>query len=130
MAERQADQSRFKGKRGAVLLWAPWLIGAVAWAAHQNVSYWLSSWLCAQDARWLIHLITAAALALAGSGALLAWRSCRGAGTTPPRAEPDRAAGRIRFMALGGLVVCAVSVVGIVLEWLPNLVLDPCAGIP
>lgn len=130
MAERQADQSRFKGKRGAALLWAPWLIGIVAWAAHQNVSYWLSWWVCRQEAHWVIHALTAAAFAAAAAGALMALRWCRRTSDASPPGEPPRAAGRIRLLAIGGVVVCVVSMGGILLEWLPNLVVDPCTYVP
>ncbi len=130
MTERQARWSRFTGKSGAIRLWAPWLIGPAAWAFHQVFTYWLSSWMCTTESLWMFHAATAAAATVAAAGGAFAWhqwRTVRGM-TFPDR--PEGTASRIRFQAVVGIGVCAASLIGILLEGLPNVVLDPCVGVP
>jgi hypothetical protein len=125
MMERPADPSRFKGKR-ALVLWASWLLGPAAWALHQNASYILVPWVCGTGNTWALHLATVVALAVAGGGGLLAWRSRRRA---VPAAARDRAVQRSRFLAVCGLLLCGLSFMGILVEAIPNFVMDACQGL-
>lgn len=130
IAERQTEARRFTGKRGAFLAWMPWLIGPVAWAAHQNGTYWLSTWMCEADRLSIFHAATLAGLALTVVGGLMAWRLLHYRDPAVPPREEEPTLSRIRFQALAGLFINAISFAGIALEGIPNFVLDPCIGIP
>ena len=109
-------------------LWAGILAGPLAWAALLQTNYMLSYVACEQQHKWMLHLATAAALALIAAGAFAAWRAA------PPLHEEDdvspdpagASALRRRFMALGGLVLCAWFAIVILATEIPALVQHPC----
>lgn len=112
--------------QSALILWLTWLLGPLAWALHQNVSFVLMDWVCETGNYGALHLVSLGALAIAGAGGALAWRSWHIA--VRPRSGPAaRTWPRVRFMATGGAAICAISFVGIVVESIPNFVLDACA---
>lgn len=123
--ERQTPRRRFSGKAGAVRLWTPWLAGPLSWAMHQTLTYWLSSWLCGPDVRWVFLAVTAALLIPPAAGMGLGWRAW-----TRPLADDAPRSNRVRFLAVTGTVICAASLFGIVVETIPVFVLAPCGGIP
>lgn len=120
---RQAASRQFRGP-AALILWASWLLGPVAWALHENVSYLLAPQICGTGRMWLLHLASLLALAMAAAGGAIAWRSWMLADTQEVGARP--AGERIRFMALVGLLFSGLSAFGILVESIPNFILDPC----
>lgn len=120
--------SRDRGRRLAAL-WTGVLAGPIVWSAQLETNYVLSYVACEQRHAWMLHLTTGVSLALVAVAAVVAWRAA------PPLAEDehqapdfDRAAVlRARFMALGGLVLCAWFAVVIVATEIPALVLNPCS---
>lgn len=122
--ESQAER-RFQKGGGVLALWAGWLIGPIAWALHQNVSYMVVPWVCATENYLVLHVATLAALALAAVGAFIAWRNWQLAG----RGWPGPGGGtvsRSRFLAVGGMLVSGISFVGILVEAIPNFLIDAC----
>jgi hypothetical protein len=127
----------------AVTLAALWfgLFGApVAWSLQLLASYALVAHGCYPDAepmtmpvipalRTLVLGTGVAALAVALLAAGSAWRSWR-ATEHEHKSEPEglleAGAGRTRFMALAGMLVSAVFVLGIVMNVVPLLLLRPC----
>ncbi len=112
-------------RRGLLVVWSGWLVGPGAWALHENLSFVLVRWVCRSDNPWALHLTTLVALALVVAVGALSWRSF-----AVLRAQDDAAPGRRRsrcFLALGGLILCALAAGGILVEGIPNLLLDPCA---
>jgi hypothetical protein len=104
-------------------LWAGLAAGPLAWAALLQTNYVLSYVACEQRHSWMLHLATGIALILVGLGALAAWWA------RPPLqsgATSSTAQGRARFMAVGGLVLCAGFAVVILATEVPVLVLNPC----
>jgi hypothetical protein len=120
---RQAASRQFRGP-AALILWASWVLGPVAWALHENVSYFLVPQLCGTGQLWPLHLASVLTLALAAAGAAIAWRSWTLAEEKGSAAAIAR--GRIRFMALVGLLFSGLSAFGILVESIPNFILDPC----
>jgi len=103
-------------------LWAGLAAGPLAWAAVLETNYALSYVACEQRHSWMLHLGTAIALALVAAGAFLAWAAApplRGATTSAAEA-------RARFMAVGGLVLCAWFALVIIATEIPVLVLNAC----
>jgi hypothetical protein len=79
----------------------------------------------------MLHLAAAVALALVAAAAALTWRVApeglsyereREVSTDPA----DTAIIRARFMAMGGLVLCAWFALVIIAMEIPVLVLEPC----
>jgi hypothetical protein len=116
-----------RGPRLAAL-WAGVFAGPLVWAALLETNYVLSYVACEQRHTWMLHLSTATALALIAIAAFLAWRAA------PPLRDDDRpsadpqaiALTRARFMAIGGLVLCAWFAVVILAIEIPTMVLKPC----
>jgi hypothetical protein len=107
------------------------LAGPAAWAALLETNYVLSYVACEQRQTWMLHLAAAVALALVAGAAAITWRAAphgltyegeRDVSTDPV----DTAVIRARFMAIGGLALCAWFAVVIVAMEIPVLVLNPC----
>ena len=102
---------------------AGWLLGPGAWAAHENLSYMIAAWACQAELEWTLHLTTLVLLAVAAAGGLVSWRSFNRL-----RMHQD-SHGRARsrsFLALSGSGIAAFSFLGILVEAIPNYILDPC----
>lgn len=102
---------------------AGWLLGPGAWATHENLSYFLVSWACRAELEWTLHLSTLALLAVAGVGGLVSWRSFN---RLRMRERSDDRARSRSFLALSGSGIASFSFLGIVVEAIPNYILDPC----
>lgn len=103
-------------------LWAGLAAGPLAWAALLETNYALSYVACEQRHTWMLHLSAGVALVLVGLGALAAWTAA------PPFNGETTSTGeaRARFMALGGLTLCAWFALVIVATEIPALLLHPC----
>ena len=103
-------------------LWAGLAAGPLAWAALLQINYALSYVACEQRQTWMLHVATAVSLVLVGAGAFTAWSAAPSLGG----ATSTGGEGRARFMAIGGLALCAGFAVVIVATEIPVLVLHPC----
>ena len=103
-------------------LWAGLAAGPLAWAALLQTNYVLSYVACEQRHTWILHLATAVALALVALGALAAWR----ARPADDEIESSTTEARARFMATGGLALCAGFALVILATEVPVLILRPC----
>ena len=103
-------------------LWAGLAAGPLAWGALLETNYALSYVACEQRHTWMLHLSAGVALVLVGLGALASWAAA------PPLdgAPASTAETRARFMAVGGLALCAWFALVIVATEIPVLVLHPC----
>jgi hypothetical protein len=117
------------------------LFGAPAvWSLQLLASYALVAHGCYPDAepmtipvvpglRTLVLAAGAAALAvalLAGGRAWQSWRAMRHEHQDEHEGLLEISAGRTRFMALAGMLLSAVFVLGIVMNIVPVLLLRPC----
>jgi hypothetical protein len=104
--------------------------GPLAWAALLETNYVLSYVACEQRQSWMLHLVTAIALALVAASATVAWRAAPPLGyerEREPSTDPaETSVIRARFMAIGGLALCAWFAIVIVATEIPVLVLKPC----
>ncbi|MCT7376282.1 hypothetical protein [Chelativorans salis] len=124
---RNDNESIVQTRIGSLVIWEGWLFGPVAWAAHQNMSYGLTYWACEAGTRWPIFLVTLLALGVAITAGYVSWRLRQSA--APAGAGDDRtmAATRARFVTTVGVLICAISGTGILVETIPVLMLDACA---
>lgn len=110
-------------------LWAGVLTGPVVWAALLETNYVLSYVACEQRHTWMLYGATIVALALIALAARAAWRAAPPSGRlTQPSQEPERTGDvRARFMATGGLALCAFFALVIIVTTIPAVVLQPCS---
>lgn len=106
--------------------WLGWVLGPAAWAMHQVFGYALVPVCCDIGSRWPLHVLTAACLTLAAAGAVLAWGALRRASTLCA----SRSAGRLRLLARVGLMLGAIAVAGILLEYTGSFAVDICTMVP
>jgi hypothetical protein len=121
-------------------LWFGLFGAAVAWSLQLLASYALVAHGCYPDAepmtmpvvpglRTLVLGTGAAALAvalLAGGSAWRSWRATQHEDEGRHEALHEAGEGRMRFMALAGMLLSAVFVLGIVMNVVPLLLLRPC----
>jgi hypothetical protein len=109
-------------------LWAGILTGPLAWAALLQTNYTLSYVACEQQHMWMLHLATVVALALVGAAAFAAWRAAPALRADEHISDHREGASllRRRFMALGGLALCAWFTIVILATEIPALLLNPC----
>ena len=114
--------------RRLAALWLGVLAGPLGWLALLETNYLLSYVACEQRQTWMLHLSAATALTVVATGALLA----RGAVPADGHDDGEAAAGddparvRARFMATGGLLLCAWFALVILATEIPVWVLGPC----
>lgn len=123
-AEEERILARQEG-REALTPWLGWIFGPAAWALHQGIGYAMVPWLCGIGQSWPYHALTAFSLVLCGLGALAARHALR----RSRHVRPKRSEERLRMMALGGLMLCAAALGGIVVEYAGSFWLDLCAGV-
>jgi hypothetical protein len=113
----------FSGGLRLAALWTGLAAGPLAWAMLLETNYALSYVACEQRHTWMLHLAAAAALLLIGLAAAAARVA---APSIPDDATPSVAEARARFMAVGGVILCAWFAAVIVATEIPVLVLHPC----
>jgi len=129
MAERiesaTAQHGWFSAPSGIALLWTAWLAGPLAWAADLTASYALVKWTCGSQQRFVIHLVTLFALAIIGVGVFAGLRAL---GAAPYDADDEgrRPFDRGHFMAVVGLLACAMFALAVIAAEIPRAVLDAC----
>lgn len=120
MAAKQHEQATGEGLLRPL---AGWLLSPGAWAVHENLSYFLVSWACRAELEWTLHLSTLVLLAVAAVGGLVSWRSFN---RLRLREGSDDHARSRRFLGLTGSAIAAFSFLGILVEAIPNYILDAC----
>jgi hypothetical protein len=125
---QQTDiEQRYTSPRGLAELWAGIVLAPLAWSVHLSVSYFLAGVVCHRP--WNLAL-PAASILLAGValiGARFAWRNYTATGREWPQGDLDGVLIRSRFLAVGGLLLSALSVLLIFAQTIPMLVLSPCS---
>lgn len=105
-----SGSERIAAPRPAALVFAL-LAPPAAWALHLGVSYSLTTPVCEADARWVLHLVWAVAVALSLAGGWVAWRAWGRGGRELPGAR--------RFLLMAAMAWSAFLTLAIVTAWLP-----------
>lgn len=110
-------------------LWLGILAGPLAWSSLLEVNYAMSYVACEARHNWMLHLASALALLLIAASAYVAWRAAPPLGDVEePSLSPEKTAVvRARFMAIGGLAMCAFFFIVVVATEIPVLILPPCS---
>jgi putative flippase GtrA len=129
MPSSTLPRASFEHRRRLLALWSGIMAGPLVWAVLLQTNYVLSYVACEQGHTWMLHLATGIALVLIAAAAAVAWRAAAPLDALGERADarfdPDRI-GLLRFMAVGGLGLCAWFAIVILATELPALVLHPC----
>jgi hypothetical protein len=109
-------------------LWAGVLAGPIVWAANLETNYALSYVACEQRHSWMLHLTASVSVALIALAAFAAWKAApEGSNDEAASIDPrETAVLRGRFMAMGGLALCAWFAIVILATDIPVMVLQPC----
>lgn len=125
-----AAERRFSEPKGLAVLWYGILVGPVGWKLQLVVNYSLVPYACWHDLSILVHAASLLTLLLVLSGVPVAWRSWRRTGEEYETESGDATFTRARFMALSGVALSAFFALVVFGQWIPNVVLSPCDGIP
>ncbi len=120
------EAAYFDSWRGITALWFGMLAGPVSWFLHLNVSYALVRKICETGDIWLLHLTTLVTLVPALAGVAVAWLSWRRLREPKVTTGPGTL-GRSRFMALGGLGLSGFFALTLLVAWIPDFLIEPCA---
>lgn len=118
------NEEQFKQPGELLALWTGVLAGPLVWAADQQARYFLATYACT-TARLVLHLLTLISLLLIAGAAFAVWRSWRRAGGGWPDSGGG-AVSRSRFMAVTGLLLCALFALLVIAQWLPAVFYSPC----
>lgn len=100
-------------------------LAPIAAAVNLQTTYMLVPFVCRAGSRILLHIVPMLALLVAGWGLFTAWRTWKMSGAS----WPDEQAGplyRSRFGAMFGVLMSAASVLLIVMQWIPIVLMHPC----
>jgi len=116
---------KFDSPGGISALWLSILAGPAAWAVDLLLSYSLVQWTCGGGPPVVLHLISVVSLVVIAAGAFAGWQSLQAVpgGAPSDGSQPDQ---RAYFMALLGLLMCALFAVVVVAEAIPRWILDAC----
>jgi uncharacterized membrane protein len=125
-ATSHADGEKFARTTTTLALWFGVLGGPAAGFANVLAGYPAVDRACVSNSSVVLHGVTLLFLAVAVLAGLTSWRLRRRAGEWP-----ETAGGllpRSRFMATVGTLTAAVSVFGIILQWIPIFFIGACHG--
>lgn len=129
MAERvqtaRDERGWFSSPAGIGVLWTGILAGPIAWALDLTISYALVQWTCGHRRMIVLHLITATALLMIAGGAAMSRRALTH-GEGDATGDGPRPMDRGRFMAVLGLLTCALFALAVIGNQIPRLLLDAC----
>ena len=106
---------------------AAFAAGPATVLVSMQAKYALVPWACAHGTTFVLHAIAAAGVATATASVLVAhheWR--RGGGGWPD--DEGGVRGRTRFLGMLALLLGTASLIVILAQWVPELILSPCVG--
>lgn len=105
--------------------WTAFLVAPAAFFAHLQLAYVLVPWSCVRGTHLWLHVAGALSVALALAGLLLSWRVWAREGHDAP-GEAGGPAPRARFLALCALMMAALFVLLLAVQWAQVFVISPC----
>lgn len=125
-ATNQTDGVKFARTSTSLALWFGLLGGPTAVFANVLVGYPSVDRACVSNSSTVLHLLTLMFLGIAILAGVVAWYLRQRAGDWPGTA--GGVLPRSRFMATVGILASALSVFGIILQWIPIFFLGACHG--
>ena len=106
-------------------LWIAFLAGPLVWFLSFGARWSLSGWVCAFNWKPALFVVAAISLMLVGGAGMLAWNEWQRVGREMP-GEAGGAIPRARTMAMMGLVLSAFSMLLILAQAVPDVILGVC----
>lgn len=122
---REDAERYYAGHRGIATLVLGTLLPPLAWMLHLSVSFTVATALCGSSIQWVLHLLTAGALAISLGGGLLAVRNWHATGEDTNPDEGGTLA-RSKFLALAGMASFAFFTLAILAAAVANLMVGSC----
>ena len=107
------------------MLWLVVLTGPAIWLLSFGASYSIAGWLCQVHWKPALFAISLVALAIAGGSVMLGWSQWQKLGREPA-GEGAGVVPRSRILAIGGILLGALSVLLIVAQAIGPLMLGDC----
>lgn len=138
--EKPARQGPRRRRGGALMMLFGLMGAAAAWVLQTDIGETLAAQACfphrsalaAPRWSWLmpaLDVISVVALLIGVAGVWVAWQGWRSAARRDPASPAsDAAVGRTRFLALAGLILSLLFVVGLIATGLAVLLVAPCSG--
>jgi hypothetical protein len=104
---------------------AAFICGPVAVLASMQLKYVFVPWACSHGTTALLQAITFGGVLVAAASLALAYREWRLVGGGWPDDEGGWR-GRTRFLAMLALLLSGASMIVILAQWVPELLLSPC----
>jgi hypothetical protein len=125
MTDRANEIRQHRPERRDVLLWFAVLVGPLAWALTEQISYMIAPTACWSRNRFILHLVPLGALLIVAGGALIARRRWHHEpeGSTE---KGDFQNSRRRFMAVAGFWFCIAFALAILASAIPPMILRVC----
>ena len=124
---REAEpERRYASTRGLVHLWTGILLGPFAWAMHLTVVYALADVACDNPGNILFLSFSLVFSVVALAGGWFAWRNYKETGREWPTGDSGTILARSRFLAVGGLLLTGLTLLLILAQTIPMLLLKPC----
>lgn len=115
-ADPEHQGTRVSGLRLSYVLFG----GILAWMTHLIGQSTLNGWVCRTGQLWPMHAITAVTLLATLHVLWLSWRISR-----DPHDSPNVQAAR--FLGFAAVVINVFNAAMIVIEWVPVVLVHPCA---
>jgi hypothetical protein len=109
-----------------IALWTGFLAGPLIWLFSFGARFSLSGWVCAFHWKPALFVIAIFSLVLVTGSGLLSWREWQRVGREMP-GESGGAIPRARLLAVFGIALNILSVVLIVSQAIPEIMLGACA---
>lgn len=107
-------------------IWAGLMAAPIAFAINLGVGYMLAASICEGGGSELpLHFIAGGTLALAATGASIAWRTWRRSGIRMPE-DHGTPHERMRFMAAFGALMSPLFMLAIIAQWCAAIFYGPC----
>jgi hypothetical protein len=107
-------------------LWAGFLGGPLIWLVSFGARWSLSGWVCAFQWKPALFVIAIVSLILVAGSGMLSWSEWQRVGREMP-GEGGGAVPRSRLMAILGIALSALSILLIVSQAIPEIMLGACA---
>ena len=101
-------------------LWSGIFAGPIAWIINLQLRYALVTWACERGSRWVLTSIGIPMIAVCAVGAWLSWQGLAIGNEESPYPM------RVRFMAVGGMLLSAAFFLTIVAGTIPDFFFRPC----
>jgi hypothetical protein len=109
-----------------LLLWTAFFAGPLMWLLSFGARWSLSGWVCSfQHWKPALFVIAAVSVAIVAGSGVMAWTQWQQVGRELP-GEGGGAIARTRYLALMGVALCAFSILLILSQVIPEVMLGVC----